>query len=163
MSLAVVADITSGSRPRRRQDVPEIIEGLHRRNPSADRDRLAQLLVDKLLGDRDLMFEASRILVERVLQMAQARLRRAAAQPDRRRRAERRSEEKAEVQQLAAKVRGAVLDMLIDGKALRFHTGAEVARLGAGFVKLAERVPADCLVGEILCERQAQELMLCGS
>ena len=49
--------------------------------------------------------------------------------------------------------------MLIGGKALRFLTGAEVGRLGAGFSKLAERVPADALVGEIVTEAEACALL----
>ena len=42
---------------------------------------------------------------------------------------------------------------------MRWRTGRKSRASVPAFVKLAERVPADCLVGEVLCEREAQELM----
>jgi hypothetical protein len=42
------------------------------------------------------------------------------------------------------------------GKQLRFCTGTEVAALGSGFTKLAEKVPADTMVGEVLTEAEVQ-------
>jgi hypothetical protein len=52
------------------------------------------------------------------------------SRPSPRERAARKVAEQAEVKRLAAKVKeAAILDMMVGGKQLRFHTGAEVALL----------------------------------
>jgi hypothetical protein len=81
------------------------------------------------------------------------------ARPSGKVRAERQVAEHAAVERLVTRVKAAVLDMEIGGKKLRFHTGAEVAHLGAGFIKLAERAPADCLVGEIVTQAEVAALL----
>jgi hypothetical protein len=69
------------------------------------------------------------------------------------------------VQELAAKVKEQVaLDLPItlmsgETKLLRFCSGAEIARLGSVYSKIAEKVGADCLVGEVLTEAEAQALL----
>jgi hypothetical protein len=49
--------------------------------------------------------------------------------------------------------------LMPNGEKLRFCRGSEVAQWGAGFARIAEKVRPDCLVGEVLCEAEAQELM----
>jgi hypothetical protein len=73
-------------------------------------------------------------------------------------RAAREAVNRREVKQVAAKG-AAVLDMLIDGKQLRFLTGAEISRLGTGFARIAGRVPANALCGECLTECEAAKLI----
>jgi hypothetical protein len=169
MSLAIVRDIApakSSRHSRRPADVGEIIEGLHRQNPSADPDQLAQLLVGKLLGDRELMLEAGRLLVEKVLAAAQARQKRSAAQPGTRARAERRVADQVEVKAIAAKVKATLLlDTVVtllsgESKQLRFVTGRELAELGGAYARIAEKVGPECLVGEVICESEAKALLL---
>ena len=69
------------------------------------------------------------------------------------------------MQAIAANVKEqVVLDMtitLINGeqKKLRFTTGGELAKLGSAYSRLAERVGADCLVGEVLTEAEAAALL----
>jgi hypothetical protein len=61
MALAVVQDTASPSHGRRCQDVRQVVESLHRRNPHASEDRLAELLVDDTLDDRDLLRDSGSI------------------------------------------------------------------------------------------------------
>jgi hypothetical protein len=56
-------------------------------------------------------------------------------------------------------VKESVLGMTIGGKVLRDMTGAEVARLGAGFTRLASRVPPGARVGDCLSESQVAALI----
>jgi hypothetical protein len=159
MSLALIRDNIPST--RRHVDVCEVVEELRRQSPRAGADRIAALLAERIEEDHHLLISASRFIAEKVLAAAvTARQRRQQAIPTPRQRAERRVAEKAEVAKLAAKVREiAVLDMVINGTQLRFMTGTEVARLGAGFTKLAERVPADAYVGECVTEAEAMELL----
>jgi hypothetical protein len=154
MGLAVVRDTASPSRKQRHVDVREVIAELHRQRPRAGTDQLTEALAERLEEDRALLLDGCRVLLATI----EPQRRRATTSP--RERAARQVAERMEVTKIAAKVREiAVLDTIIDGKALRFHTGAEVARLGAGFARIAERVPADCLVGEILTSVEAEKLM----
>jgi hypothetical protein len=41
---------------------------------------------------------------------------------------------------------------------LRFTTGG-LAQLGAAYQRIAERVPADAMIGEVLTDREASELL----
>jgi hypothetical protein len=157
MSLAAVQPVLP---PRHcSRDVMQVIGSLRRQNPRIGEDRLAELLADELLDDRELLLDAGRHLVRKALVSARPKSV-AKVVAVRRQRIARQEAEEATVKAIVAKVKAAlVLDMEIGGKRLRFHTGAEVARLGAGFVKLAKRVPADCLVGEIVTEAEAAALM----
>jgi hypothetical protein len=159
VSLAI--STTSPSRHRPRADVHEVVQELRRLNPRMGEERLAEALAERIEEDRRLLLDASRVLVRQALTtetIVRRRRRQDGRTPEER--SQRRIAAKAEVKKLVEKVREvAVLDMVVDGKALRFLTGAEVARLGAGFSKLAERVPADALVGEIVTEAEAAELM----
>jgi len=69
------------------------------------------------------------------------------------------------VKPVAAKVREFVLfDLpvtLLNGeqKALRFCLGAEIARLGSGYSRIAERVGPASMVGEVLVEAEVKALL----
>ncbi len=158
MSLAIVSRDAVLEPTRRRVDVREMIRDLHRRHPRMGVDGLADKVCDLLEEDRHLLLDAARALVRQIVSEVDGRERQrhAASAPVR---AEREAANRAAVQKAIVQVKALVLDTVIAGKALRFHTGAEVALLGAGFVKLAERVPADCLVGEIVTESEAAALL----
>jgi hypothetical protein len=157
MSLAVVH--TTAPATRRSVDVREVVAELRRRHPRAGEDRLVEMLVERLEEDRRLLLDAGRYLVQKVLAAAETRVRQSRAAPSPELRAERQAAEKAAVTALAAKVRGSVLDMLIGEKSLRDMTGAEVARLGVAFTRLASRVPPSARVGDCLSESQAAALI----
>jgi hypothetical protein len=143
---------------RRHVDVRKVIEDLHRRYPRTGTEKLAGMLAERIEEDRHLLLDAARSLVRQVLVGTEGRerQRRASSAPVR---AKREASNQVAVRQLVGKVKTAVLDMVIGNKQLRFLTGSEVARLGAGFVKLAERVPADAYVGEVVTEAEAAELL----
>jgi hypothetical protein len=152
MGLAVVS---TQSRHRRPPDVGAIVADLRSRHKHAGNARVGELLFELLLEDEALTRAVAAFVVEKLAAAAPRRR----VMPSAKERVERVAAEKVAVEKLVSRVKATVLDMLISGKALRFHTGAEVARLGAGFVKLAERVPADAYVGECVTEAEAVELM----
>jgi hypothetical protein len=149
MSLTVVST-ASQSRRRRPPDVGALVADLRREHGK----RASAALYDLLLEDEAVARAVAAFVVEKLAAAPRRRARTTA-----RARAEHRAQEAVQVEKLVSRVKAAVLDMEIGGKKLRFHTGAEVAHLGAGFVKLAERVPADCLVGEIVTEIEAAQLL----
>jgi hypothetical protein len=165
MSLAVVRDTTLPSRPRRRQDVRQAIEGLRRRHPRASGDRLAQALVDALLDDRDLLLDVARFVIEKIAAAAEARQRQSRAAPTPRQRASRRASEKTIVKQLAQKARERIwLDLpivLLSGetKPLRYVLGRELAELGGIYQAVAVKVGLENLVGEVLLEAELKTLL----
>jgi hypothetical protein len=65
------------------------------------------------------------------------------------------------VEQIVEQVNAmAVLDLLMpNGQRLRFCTGSDVAQWGAGFAKLAERVPSAAYVGECVTEVECAALL----
>ena len=146
--LAVVS--TSQSRHRRSPDVGALVADLRRQHGKQASNALFELLLE----DEALMRAVAAFVVEKLAAAPRRRV-----MPSRKARSEHRAQEAVQVEKLVSRVKAAVLDMEIGGKKLRFHTGAEVAHLGAGFVKLAERVPADCLVGEIVTEIEAAQLL----
>jgi hypothetical protein len=159
MSLAI--STTSSARHQPRADVREVVQELRRLNPRMGEAGLSEKLAERIEEDRRLLLDASRVLVRQVLSTAEIVRRRRQDGRTPEERTQRRAVAKAEVTALATKVRTiCVLDTVLPGgKLLRFATGAEVAELGAGYARIAAKVPVDCLVGEVLCEREAQELM----
>jgi hypothetical protein len=121
------------------------------------------LVADELLDDKVLLLATARHLVERWRVSAKTSRRRAA--PSAKVRIARRVAEAEAVEKITAQIKErVVLDMIMpNGERLRFCTGKQVAGFGAGFAKLAERVGADCLVGEMVCENEAAELILGGN
>jgi hypothetical protein len=66
--MALAAAVQSVPSPRHRShDVLQVIAGLRRQNPRAGESRLAELLADELIDDRDLAVDAGRHLVHRAL------------------------------------------------------------------------------------------------
>jgi hypothetical protein len=164
MGLAVVADTAPTSR-RRCVDVLEVIDELRRLRPKAGEETLAVMLTERLGEDPRLLLAASRALIRQSLASAAVgkRLRKAAPTP--KARAARKVVEERAVAEIVGKVREQVaLDMtvmLLDGtrKALRFCLRRELSSLGAAYVRIAQRIGADVMVGEALTSAEAQELM----
>jgi hypothetical protein len=155
MALAAVQAVLP---PRHRNcDVMKVIADLKKRNPRVGEAHLVELVADEIYDDRDLLLDASRYLVRKALVSKPKSAAKVTA--IRRQRVAHQEAEKVAVEKLVEKVKVAVLDMEIGGKKLRFLTGAEVGRLGTGFAKLAEIVPADAYVGEVVTETQAAALM----
>jgi hypothetical protein len=151
MSLAATATNTARARPRL-PDIRKVVEDLKRRHRSEG--ALVIALSDQIEENRDLLTAASQFIVRTVIADAQGRDRKRAAQQDPKAREHRRVEAKKVAQTVAKKI---LLDWMTPlGKALRFCTGAEVATLGSGFRKLAEKVPVDTMVGEVLTEAEVQ-------
>jgi hypothetical protein len=134
-------------------DVRAAVESLRRRHKAADNARIAELLLEMVDGDPALLCAAVRFVVDRIAVRARPTMHERVA------RQQARTAEKAQVKVLVAQARGAVLDMIIDGRALRDLTGAEVGRLGAGFARIASRVPPGALVGAVLTESQVAALI----
>jgi hypothetical protein len=90
-----------------------------------------------------------------------AQARRRLAAPSSRERIARKDAEKAAVAVAVEQVKAiAVLDLIMpNGQRLLFCTGSDVAQWGAGFAKLAERVPSDAYVGECVTESDAAALL----
>jgi hypothetical protein len=157
---------TPQSRHRRPPDLGAIVADLRRQHTHASTARLGELLFELLLEDQVLVRAVATFVVGKLAAAAP----RTAAAPRRRvmpspkERAEHQVAEKA-VKEIAAKVKAAlVLDTLMpNGERLRFCRGSEVAQWGVGFSRIAEKVGPDCLVGEVLCEREAAELMSNGA
>lgn len=145
---------------RRRVDVRETVEELRRRHPRLGEDRLAEMLADRIEEDRHLLLDASHVLVRQVLAVMEGRerQRRVASAPMR---AAREAVNRREVQAAVAKVKAlVVLDTILpSGKLLRYATGSEVAALGEAYQRIAERVGPNAMVGELLTEAEAAELM----
>jgi hypothetical protein len=165
MGLAVVSNTTPSPQHRPTPDLRATVEDLRRRHRRADPDEIAQFLFTTLREDDDLLLEACRFVASKTLMAIAAQQRRQQAAPSGRERIARKAVERQEVQAIAAKVKEqVVLDMtitLINGeqKKLRFTTGSELAKLGSAYSRLAERVGADCLVGEVLTEAEAAALL----
>jgi hypothetical protein len=137
--------------------VRDLIKELRAQYKRASEVELAKRLVDVLEDDHDALLMAAQFIVH-VVKGEAARSRRRAGGASHH--AEHRVAVKTQAAKLAERVKATlVLDMMIDGTALRFHTGASIARLGAGFIRLAEHVPADAYVGECVTEAEAASLM----
>jgi hypothetical protein len=151
--------------PRHRShDVLQVIAGLRKQNPRAGESRLAELLADEILDDRDLAVDAGRHLIHRALVSAKPKSP-AKVAAVRRQRAARQEVEREVVTAVAEKVKDLVaLDMmvmLLDGtsKALRFCFGRELSSLSTAYQRIATAVGADVMVGEALTSAEAQALM----
>jgi hypothetical protein len=141
-----------------RDAIRAVVKELIKRLPKADERRVGQLLAERIAADEDILEAAALFLAHDALTAEQVRKSRTA--PTAKARARRRTVAAKAVADNVTKVKAAlILDMQINGKALRFLTVAEVGRLGAGFTKLAERVPADAYVGECVTETEAAQLM----
>jgi hypothetical protein len=151
MGLSVVSTSPSQSRTRRSPDVGALVASLRKEHGK----RASAALYDLLLEDEAVARAVAAFVVEKLAAAPRRRARTTA-----RARADHVVIEKAAVGKLVEKVKATVLDMEIGGRKLRFLTGAEVGRLGAGFAKLAEIVPADAYVGEVVTEAQAAELIM---
>ena len=158
MSLAVVHNTMPAT--RRRVDIREVVEELHRRFPRMGPERLAERLVERLEEDRHLLLNAGRFLVERIITAVETRQRQSRAAPTPAQRTARRAQEVAQVTKLVEKVREvAVLDMLMpNGKHMRFCTGEEMAAFGTAYSRIAERVGA-AMVGEVMVEAEVCALL----
>jgi hypothetical protein len=162
MSLAIVHN-TAAAAKHRHVDVREVVEELRRRHPRAGEDRLAEMLVERLEEDRHLLLDAGRFLVERILAAVETRQRQSRAAPSPEQRTARKAVEREQVKTLVEKVKAAVLDTEIGGTKLRFHTPATVSHMSTGLARIAElateRGGPDCLIGEVVCEREAVEVL----
>jgi hypothetical protein len=139
------------------------VKELRNRHPKVDERRVGQLLAERIENDDDLREASAHLLAHDALAGERVHRQQHTSSPGQR--AERQAVERVAVQKAAAKVKQiAILDMtvtLLSGaqKALRFCLGSEVAELGAAYSRIAERVGADNLVGEILTSGEAAELM----
>lgn len=160
-NLAIVSAATSPQPHHPPVDLRATVEELRRRHRRADEAELAELLVTRLAEDGDLLLEAATFVVNKTLMAIAAQQRRQQAAPNTRQRAERKVTEQAAVAEIVEKVKLAVLDLPItlmsgETKKLRFTTGSELAKLGSAYSRLAERVGADCLVGECCARTRPQ-------
>jgi hypothetical protein len=123
---------------------------------------LVAALIERM-RDRDVLESAAQFIVTTLSNEDAARERRRASMPTRqvrmRHHAERAVQAKALVAQVKAAATAGVLSMLINGRELRFLTGAEIGRLGTGFARLAARVAPHALCGEVLTEAEAATLI----
>jgi hypothetical protein len=164
MSLAVVRDTAPAPRHRPAQDIRTVVEDLRARHRRADNERLADMLVEILDEDHDLLRVAASFIVEKVAALIATRERQQRAAPSPRERVERQVVEKIAVTTLAAKVKERVLlDTMVtllsgEQKARRFCLGRELAELGTAYGRIAERV-GDAMVGEVLIESEVRALM----
>jgi hypothetical protein len=119
------------------------------------------MLVTVLSEDAALLLEASQFIIAKIGAALDAQQRRQQAAPNVRQRAERKVAETKAVAEAVAKVKMAVLDMVMPtlDKPLRFCRGAEIAALGAGFQRLAAAVPPDAMIGEVWTDKEAAKLL----
>jgi hypothetical protein len=171
MSLTAVATFPARrSAPRKpltwgdcRDVIRAAVRELRKRQPRADERRLGQLLAQRIEDDGDLLEAGALYLAHDAMVAEQARKSRAAPTP--RARAARRVVEEKAVAEITAKAREIILldtpVMLLSGerKLLRYCFGRELGQLGAAYSRIAAAVPPDAMIGEVLCEEQARELM----
>jgi hypothetical protein len=163
-NLAIVHNTASSHPHRPPADLRTTVEELRRRHRRADTDELAERLTTLLSEDAALLLECSRFAIQRIGAAIDARVRRQQAAPSNRERTARRAADRAQVQEIVEQVKLAVLDMVIttlDGepKRLRFATGKELAALGSGYQRLAERIGPDEMLGERMTESEVQALL----
>jgi hypothetical protein len=166
MSLSAVATLPA-PRPRVR-DIQQVIGNLHRQNPRAPEARLAALLMDELLDDRELLLVIAGDLVRKALAPAKVKPKATlkSAEAARRQRVARQVAAKAEAQAVAGKVKEIILldtmVMLVTGeqKQLRYATKVELDQLGGLYVKLAARLetPSE-MCGERWTEGEVKALL----
>jgi hypothetical protein len=171
MSLSVVATLPA---PRQRgRDVQQVIQGLRREHPRAKEVRLAELLADELVDDRELLLIVAGDLVHKAVAPAKVKAKPTlkAAEAARRERASRQAVEKEQTTKIAANLRqritlDAVITLLNGGtKELRYCTAGELTELavrgsiyGRIAAKVMEAAGADAMVGEIICARDLEEI-----
>jgi hypothetical protein len=164
MSLAVVTTPAPRRRPR---DVLQVIQSLRRLKPRAPEARLAALLMDELLDDRELLLIIAGDLVRKALAPAKVKPKPTlkAAETARRRRVANQEATNQVVKAAVAAVKvKCVLDLQVtllsgESKQLRYCLGAELTALGGAYVKLGERVGPANMAGEVLVEQEVRELL----
>ena len=155
--MVAANDLPASVQPRDGVDeVRAAVETLAREHPGATEQELARLLADHLHEDRDLLvFVCSRLV--HATAKALHHVERAPLTPKRDR-----TKGQAEARAIAKQIKIAVvLDMITPvGKRLRYCTGREVAACGDAFARIAQHVPDDSFVGEVLIESTARRLLL---
>jgi hypothetical protein len=157
MSLTAVHAVST---PRRRtRDVLQVIEALRRQNPRAGESRLAELLADELLDDRELLLDAGRHLVHKALSSNKPKSA-AKVTAARRQRVARVEAEATAVAVIAAKVKAiCMLDTLMpNGVAMRYNTGLQMGAYGEAYSAIAAKV-GTAMVGEVMVEAEVRELL----
>ncbi len=138
--------------PAQDVDARRLVEVIRREHGDAGEDRLVELFVDYLKEHDEILLVLARRLVHSAL-TAQRRAERVVTD---------RGREREQVRAIAKQIKIAVvLDMVTPlGKRLRFLTGREVAACGDAFARIAQHVPDDSFVGEVLIESTARRLLL---
>jgi hypothetical protein len=140
----------------------QVIQGLRRQNPQAGEGQLAELLVDELIDDRELLLGVGRDLVRKALTPAKGKpkLSLKTAETARRQRVARQEVERQAVKVAAARVRETILlDLTMpNGISMRYCTGTQMAGFGTAYAKIAERV-GDAMVGEVMVESEVKALL----
>jgi hypothetical protein len=132
-------------------DARQLVEVIRREHGDAGEDRLVELFVDYLKDHDEILTLLARRLVHSAL-TAQRRAERRVTD-----RGRDREEARAIYNRIKADI---VLDMVcLNGKKLRFCSGAEVAAFGSAFTRIARMVGEDQLVGEVLIESEARALL----
>lgn len=152
----------------------DIILRLFREFPNADDKVIARHLRDAVLGDEPEYLLPCLLYVvrltrralddeERAIKKREERQRTREQQPDERLQ-ERVVQAKANVtEHVRAEAEKILLDLeMPNGKPLRDCTGDDCRHFGGWYQRLAERVEADKLVGNVLSEQQVQELYQAG-
>jgi hypothetical protein len=139
--------------------IREIVKALSAQYPDVTDAVLADHLCERAADDPALFKAVCRFAVvvtlldqTRVTQSQKARA------PAARKAAKART--RAVVKKVAEKIRACALDLVMpNGKALRLCLGREVAAFGSAFSAIAEKVPADQLVGCVLVESEVRALL----
>lgn len=128
-----------------------LVNTIQREHHAKDEEKIVELVANYLRDHTELLTILARGLVRSAL----------IAQRQSTRRRVDRQRDCAEVAAIAERIKATiVLDMPCpNGKRLRLCTGAECAAFGRTFGKIAQHVGADELVGEVLIEAEARQLL----
>lgn len=138
--------------------IQPIIKELRDEHPRANVDKLVKLLVERLREDDDALVALAEYAVRNALNSLEGYVRRERAGVMPHQRIERAADIAAAAKEAVDRILLLNLEMP-NGKRMRYCTGEEMGKFGAGYSRIAKKVGKTKCVGQVLDENGVRELM----
>lgn len=142
-----------------RSSIRAVIFELQTDNPLVDHDALVKLLAERMRDDDDALIAAADYAVT-AAENAQDGYSRGGAR--RRRSPQESARERAEIAAAVENIKSQILLLNLEmpnGKRMRYCTGAEMAKFGKAYERIAKKVGSTKMVASVLSEAQVRALM----